>query len=257
MIRLFYWLYELQLRHAIQRRPLPRHVGIILDGNRRFAREHGYDDPRTAYQLGAEKLDEVLSWCIALGVNAVTLWVLSIENMQRSPAEVAAILAVVERKIATLSDAPSTHHRRIRIKAAGRLDMLPPETMRVLQQATAKTAANDALTVTIAIAYGGREEIVDAVRGYIRSELARGIDVETVLKAMSPSSLDRHLYTAGLPDPDLIIRTSGELRLSGFLLWQSAQSEFYFSDVNWPEFRKIDFLRAIRAYQGRQRRFGR
>jgi len=256
MIRMLYWFYELQLRRDIERRPLPHHVGIILDGNRRFAHERGYEDPGRVYQLGADKLDDVLSWCIELGIPTVTLWVLSIDNMRRSQDEVAAILAAVEQKIASLSDAPATHQRGIAIRAVGRLDLLPPETVRILREAGQRTAANDALTVIIAIAYGGREEIVDAVRSYIRAELGRGADVDKALEAMNPANLDRHLYTAGLPDPDLIIRTSGEFRLSGFLLWQSARSEFYFSDVNWPEFRKIDFLRAIRAYQGRQRRFG-
>ncbi|TPK54876.1 di-trans,poly-cis-decaprenylcistransferase [Mesorhizobium sp. B2-4-19] len=251
-----YWLYEIRLRRQIRAHPSPSHVGIILDGNRRFARRSGYTNPRAAYDLGAEKLDDVLAWCIELGIRAVTLWVFSIDNLQRPAEEVSAILAAVERKISALADDPLIQQRCIRLKAAGRLDLLPPSTVRVLQTAAEKTAGNDVLTVTIAIAYGGREEIVDAVRSLIRHKMQQGIELDTMLATISPKDIDEHLYTVGLPDPDLIIRTSGEIRMSGFLLWQSARSEFYFSDVDWPEFRKVDFLRAVRAFQQRHRRFG-
>lgn len=256
-MRLLYWLYEFRLCRQIRARPVPGHVGIILDGNRRFARQRGYADPRMAYDRGADKLDDVLAWCIELGIRAVTLWVCSIDNLRRPPEQVAAVLAAVEAKIAALADDPAIRQRRIRLKAAGRLDLLPPSTARVLEEAVDKTAGNDALTLIIAIAYGGREEIVDAVRSLIRQKLRKGIELEAVLETISPADIDGHLYTAGVPEPDLIVRTSGELRLSGFLLWQSARSELYFSDVNWPAFRKVDFLRAVRAFQQRQRRFGR
>ncbi|MDX8478911.1 polyprenyl diphosphate synthase [Mesorhizobium sp. VK24D] len=256
MMRLLYWLYERLLRHQVRQHPAPHHVGIILDGNRRFARERGYSDPRAAYELGAEKLDDVLAWCIDLEIRAVTLWVFSIDNMRRPPAEVSAIMAAVEKKIAALAEDPSILSRGVRLRAAGRLDLLPVSTADVIREATERTAGNEALTVTIAIAYGGREEIVDAVRNLVRQKRQQGVDLDTILDELSPAAIDEYLYTAGLPDLDLIIRTSGEVRLSGFLLWQSASSELYFSDVNWPEFRKLDFLRAVRAYQRRRRRFG-
>jgi len=257
MLRLLYRLYERRLRQKVRAQAVPRHIGIILDGNRRFARKHGFVDPRRAYDLGADKLDDVLAWCIDIGIPAVTLWVCSIDNLRRSPGEVSGIFAAVEAKIAGLARDPSIHSRRIRLKAVGRLDLLPTSTAAAIRRAEEATGRYDALTVTIAIAYGGREEIADAVRELIRDKMRQGASFETIVEAITPTAIDEHLYTAGLPDPDLLIRTSGEIRLSGFLLWQSAQSEFYFSDVNWPEFRKIDFLRAVRSFQQRTRRFGR
>jgi short-chain Z-isoprenyl diphosphate synthase len=257
MLRLLYWLYESRLRRQIRRRSVPRHVGIILDGNRRHARKHGLADPRAAYDLGADKLDDVLAWCSDLAIPAVTLWVCSIDNLKRSQTEVTGILAAVEAKISALAKDPAIHRRRVRVRAVGRLDLLPPSLVTVLREAEQATADHDALKLTIAIAYGGREEIADAVRDLVRGRVREGEDLEAIVEEITPSAIDKHLYTVGLPDLDLIIRTSGEIRLSGFLLWQSANSEFYFSDVNWPEFRKIDFLRALRSFQERSRRFGR
>jgi short-chain Z-isoprenyl diphosphate synthase len=256
MLRLIYRLYEFRLRRQIDARPVPGHVGIILDGNRRYARQRGFSDPSKAYDLGAEKLDDVLIWCTELRIPAVTLWVCSIDNLRRPWAEVSGILAAVEAKIGGLAQDPAIHRRRIRVKAAGRLELLPPSTVAAIRRAEEATTGYGALTLTIAIAYGGREEIADAVRDLVRDKARHGADFNAIVEEITPSAIDKHLYTAGLPDPDLIIRTSGEIRLSGFLLWQSAHSEFYFSDVNWPEFRKIDFLRAVRAFQQRRRRFG-
>jgi short-chain Z-isoprenyl diphosphate synthase len=213
-------------------------------------------DPRSAYDLGAEKLDHVLAWCSDLSIPAVTLWVCSIDNLRRPRAEVSGILSAIEAKIGALVKDPSIHNRRVRVKAVGRLDLLPASIVAVLRKAEEATAGNDALMLTIAIAYGGREEIADAVRDLVRDRIKCGAGLEAIAEEITPSAIESYLYTAGLPDPDLIIRTSGEIRLSGFLLWQSAHSEFYFSDVNWPEFRKVDFLRAVRAFQERSRRFG-
>jgi short-chain Z-isoprenyl diphosphate synthase len=257
MLRLLYWLYESRLRRQIRRHQVPRHVGIILDGNRRHARKHGLANPRAAYDLGADKLDDVLAWCSDLAIPAVTLWVCSIDNLKRPQTEVAGILAAVEAKISALAKDPAIHRRRVRVRAVGRLDLLPPSLVTVLREAEQATGGHDALKLTIAIAYGGREEIADAVRDLVRARVREGEDLEAIVEKITPSAIDEHLYTVGLPDLDLIIRTSGEIRLSGFLLWQSANSEFYFSDVNWPEFRKIDFLRALRSFQERSRRFGR
>jgi short-chain Z-isoprenyl diphosphate synthase len=257
MLPLLYWLYESRLRRQIRTRPVPRHVGIILDGNRRYARKHGLVDPRAAYDLGAGKLDDVLFWCSDLAIPAVTLWVSSIDNLRRPQAEVSGILAAVEAKISALSQDPATRRRRLRFKAVGHLDLLPSSTVSVLRAAEQATASNDGLILTIAIAYGGREEIADAVRNLVRDRRRQGVDLDAIVEDITPGAIDRYLYTVGLPDLDLIIRTSGEIRLSGFLLWQSAHSELYFSDVNWPEFRKVDFLRAIRSFQQRSRRFGR
>jgi short-chain Z-isoprenyl diphosphate synthase len=257
MLRLLYWLYESRLVRQIHTHPVPRHVGIILDGNRRYARRHGLADSRLAYDLGAEKLDDVLAWCSDLAIPAVTLWVCSIDNLKRPRTEVAGILAAVEAKISDLAKDPAIHRRRVRVKAVGRLDLLPTSILAAIRETEEATAAHDTLMLTIAIAYGGREEIADAVRDLLRDKIRRGADLDAIVGEITPSAIDNHLYTVGLPDPDLIIRTSGEIRLSGFLLWQSAHSEFYFSDVNWPEFRRVDFLRAIRSFQQRSRRFGR
>ena len=255
--RFAYWVYEHWLLRELREGPMPRHVGIILDGNRRHARRRGVGDPREIYQFGANKLDDALDWCAELGIGAVTLWVFSTENAKRSPTEVSGILTAIETKIAALTHDPFTHQKRIRVRAIGRLDILPDTLVAAIRAAEAATANYDSMTLTIATAYGGREEIVDAVGRFLRTQEKQGASLSDVIDKMTSDDIGRHLYAADLPDPDLIIRTSGEIRLSGFLLWQSVHSEFYFTDVLWPAFRKIDFLRAIRAYQGRNRRFGR
>jgi short-chain Z-isoprenyl diphosphate synthase len=256
MWNFLYQCYEHRLRRQIGAARLPEHVGLILDGNRRYAREQGFPDPSQAYQMGAQKLDDVLMWCNDLGIPAVTLWVCSTENLKRSDAEISMILKAVEAKIGALAQDPWIHQRRVRVKAAGRLGLLPLSTVAVIRKAEEATANYDAMILTIAVAYGGREEIVDAVRDLIRAKARDGLGLDELAEQITPAAIDQYLYTVGLPDPDLIIRTSGEVRLSGFLLWQSVQSEFYFTDVYWPEFRKVDFLRAIRTFQQRTRRFG-
>lgn len=235
---------------------MPHHVGIILDGNRRHGRQRGLSDPREIYRRGAEKLDDILDWCAELSIPALTLWVFSTENLKRSAAEVSGILAAIESKITALAHDPSTHRKCIRVKAIGRLDILPESVVAAIRAAEAATASYDLMTLTIAVGYGGREEIADAVRDLLRKQAEQGASLSDIVERITPEAIARHLYAANLPDPDLIIRTSGEIRLSGFLLWQSVHSEFYFTDVLWPAFRKIDFLRAIRAYQDRHRRFG-
>ena len=178
--------------------------------------------------------------------------VCSSENLKRPQAEVSEILGAVEAKIAALAEDPRIHQRRVRVKAAGRLSLLPLSAVAVIRMAEEATAGYDAMTLTIAVAYGGREEIADAVRDLIRAKVRDGLGVDELAEHITPASIDQYLYTVGLPDPDLIIRTSGEVRLSGFLLWQSVHSEFYFTDVYWPEFRKVDFLpRFARSNRGR------
>ena len=254
--RLIYGFYEGRLSKEVVRGRVPRHLAIILDGNRRFARTNRISDPRTIYATGAQKLDEVLDWCHELGVSAVTLWVCSTDNLNRGTEELAAIHSAIADKITDLATDPKVHERGICVRAAGRLELLPDPVMQAIKLAESATREYRAMTLTIAVAYGGREEIVDALRSLLEECAGRRMAMEEIIAHISPLAVGRHLYSADLPDPDLIIRTSGELRLSGFLLWQSAYSEFYFTDVNWPAFRKIDFLRAIRAYQQRQRRYG-
>jgi short-chain Z-isoprenyl diphosphate synthase len=257
LMRPVYALYGRRLLAQVLQRPPPRHVGIILDGNRRFGRLSGVLDPLLVYERGALKLDDLLDWCGELSIPAVTLWVCSTDNLARQPQEVAGILSALEAKLRALVGDPQIHRRRVRVQAIGRLDLLPDSTVAAIRAAEAATAGYDTMVLSIAVAYGGREEIVDAVREMLSEAMREGAELPEIIEAVCPERIDRHLYLAGAPEPDLIIRTSGELRLSGFLLWQSAYSEFYFCDVLWPAFRKIDFLRAVRAFQQRRRRYGR
>jgi short-chain Z-isoprenyl diphosphate synthase len=251
-----YRAYERRLLAQLQGGVLPRHVGIILDGNRRFGRRQRIADPRELYRIGAEKLDDVLDWCSSLGIPAITLWVCSTKNLERPADEVSGILAAIQEKVLALADDPFVKQRGVRVRAAGRLELLPASTRAAIETAEQATKDHDAIILTIAVAYDGRAELVDALRSILRSKLANSQDPAAAIDELSAETITQHLYLPDLPDPDLIIRTSGELRLSGFLLWQSAYSEFYFTEIDWPDFRRIDFLRAVRAYQNRQRRFG-
>lgn len=251
-----YALYQRRLMRQVCAHPPPRHVGLILDGNRRWGQLWGVADPAAVYTLGAQKLDAVLDWCGELSIPAVTLWVCSPDNLHRAPDEVAGILAAVEHKLRSLAVDPQIHRRRVRVQAIGQTASLPPNLREAIRAAEEATAGYDAMVLTIAVAYGGREEIVDSVRALLQCAASHGETLADVVASITPEAISRHLYLPA-PEPDLIIRTSGELRLSGFLLWQSAYSEFYFTDVLWPALRKIDFLRAVRAFQQRKRRFGR
>ncbi len=256
LLRPLYYLYERRLLKEIHQAAIPHHIGIILDGNRRFGRRAGLQDPREIYDLGAHKLDEVLDWCGELGIACVTLWVCSTENLRRAPGEISGILAALEAKVRALAEDPNIHRREIRVRATGKLELLPDDFVATIRRAEAATVNYSAVNLTIAVAYGGREEIADAVRLLLTEKTGDGQSLEEIAAQVTPETIGRYLYAPDLPDPDLIIRTSGEIRLSGFLLWQSAYSEFYFSDVHWPAFRRVDFLRAVRAYQQRQRRMG-
>ena len=252
-----YRLYERRLLSQVGCHPMPRHIGLILDGNRRYGRQHNLTDPREIYAAGAEKLDDLLSWCADLTIPAITLWVLSTDNFDRRPEEVSGILAAVEAKLTMLAHDPRIHRRKVRVRAVGRLELLPKSTLAAVRAAEAATGDYDDMQLTIAAAYGGRQEITDAVQAFLRDQQHHGRALAEAVELVTPEAISRFLYAPDLPDPDLIIRTSGEIRLSGFLLWQSAYSEFYFTDVFWPAFRKVDFLRAVRAFQQRRRRFGR
>ena len=253
---LLYRVYERQLLNDVRRRPIPRHVGLIQDGNRRYAREAGLSEPSEGYLLASLKTEEVLAWCAALGIPVVTLWWLSTENLTREPDEVATILRVIEKKMAEWMQGGFVQQLRIRVRPIGKLELLPASTLQALRGIDSTTQHHDRMLVNVGVGYGGRQEIVDAVRRYLQERFMRRDSPEEILRALTPEALDKFLYTCDCPDPDLIIRTSGEVRLSGFMLWQSAYSEFYFCDAYWPAFRKIDFLRAIRSYQRRERRFG-
>jgi short-chain Z-isoprenyl diphosphate synthase len=253
--RLLYYSYGKLLEREVMKYRPPVHIGLILDGNRRYAKEMGFEDVTMGHKAGAHKLDDVLKWCVELGIKIITIWVLSTDNTQRDEGEVAALLKVIEEKINDLSKNPIVRKNGIQIKALGNLDILPEELQRAIRKSELSTKDNRNHILNIALGYGGREEIVDAVKKVIREK--KTYSPEQLADNISVDDITSHLYTYGIPDPDLIIRTSGEIRLSGFLLWQSAYSEFYFCDALWPVFRKIDFLRAIRSYQQRNRRFGR
>lgn len=251
-----YRVYEQRLLDEVLRRPVPRHVGLIQDGHRRYAREWGLPSLMEGYRRGAAKAEEVLTWCADLGIPLVTLWWLSTENLRRHPEEVAPVLEVIEGKMTEWAQEGLADRLGMRIRPIGKLGLLPPSVTRALQFAESATQQHDRMLLNVGVGYGGRQEIVDAAQGYLRNCFQRQASAEEILEGLTPDALGQYLYTHDCPDPDLIIRTSGEVRLSGFLLWQSAYSEFYFCDAYWPAFRKIDLLRAIRSYQYRQRRFG-
>ncbi len=252
-----YRLYERRLEADLRGGALPRHVGVILDGNRRFARARGLDTVADGHRLGAEKIHELLDWCHDLAIPYVTLWMLSTENLSRDEQEVGDLVEIIAGTIRRIASDPRNRARGVRITAVGALDVLPDQLRRALKDAESETVDGTELHVQVAVGYGGRQEITDALRGLLEERQALGHTLEEVLGDLSPDAIAGHLYTSGTPDPDLIIRTSGEIRLSGFLLWQSVHSEFYFCDAYWPEFRRTDFLRALRAFASRQRRFGR
>jgi len=250
-----YQIYERRLGAQVAAAPKPRHVGIILDGNRRHARANGLN-PEAAYAKGAAKLDDILAWSAELGIPMVTLWVFSPGNLSRPEAEIGSIFGALEAKMRQLVDDPHIHSRGVRVTAIGRRETLPASLLAAIGAAEAATRDNTQLTITLAVGYGGREEITDAVRAMILARAAEGLSAAQAAAAVTPDAIRRHLYVADMPDPDLIIRTSGEIRLSGFLLWQSVHSELFFCDLNWPAFRRIDYLRAVRSFQLRDRRFG-
>lgn len=257
LLRPLYRLYSVFLFKQVLRGPIPRHVGLILDGNRRYGRLQGLKDTQAAYSAGAAKLDELLDWCVDLGIPAITLWVFSTDNFSRPSEELNGLMAVTEAKLKALVADPRIHQRRVRVRAVGRVDLLPPSTVAAVRAAEAATQDYGDVELTFAAAYGGREEITDAVKALLNQELHSGKSAAEIVEAITPEAIGRYLYSPHLPEPDLIIRTSGEIRLSGFMLWQSVYSEFYFTDIFWPAFRRIDFLRAVRAFQQRDRRFGR
>lgn len=251
MRELLYRLYERRLAAGLGVRP--QHVALILDGNRRFARERGLAGPQDGYRFGAAKIHELLDWCHELGIPHVTLWMLSTDNLQRESDELTGLVEIISDTVDRIASSPLG----MKISPVGAIDNLPDVLRKTLKRAEDVTADATGIHVQVAVGYGGRQEIVDALQGLLTARLERGDDLATVVDDLSLDEVERHLYTTGTPDPDLIIRTSGEIRLSGFLLWQSVHSEFHFCDAYWPEFRKTDFLRALRDYASRQRRFGR
>ncbi|MFW5469182.1 isoprenyl transferase [Knoellia sp. CPCC 206435] len=245
-----YTAYERRLAKQLGPESVPRHVGVMLDGNRRWARARGAGASE-GHQAGADNIANLLGWCEDVGVEVVTLWLLSTDNLGREESELRPLLAIIERAVDALADTG-----RWRLHPVGALSLLPEATRQRLEAAASRTAGVDRMLVNIAVGYGGRREIADAVRSLLLEHADRGTTIEELAEVLDVEHIAEHLYTKGQPDPDLVIRTSGEQRLGGFLLWQSAHSEFYFCEAYWPDFRKVDFLRALRAYGERHRRFG-
>lgn len=245
-----YPLYERRLIRQLADVDAPQHVGVILDGNRRWARSAGSTSAE-GHRAGARKIIDLLGWCESARVKHVTLWLLSTDNLDRPASELEPLLEIIKETVSALAET-----KRWRMHTFGALDLLPIDLAQLLLYAEEMTKNVDGIDVNVAVGYGGRREISDAVRSLLREHAAEGRSLTEITELLSPEKIAEHLYTAGQPDPDLVIRTSGEQRLSGFLLWQSAHSEFYFCDAYWPDFRRVDFLRALRSYAARHRRFG-
>ena len=251
MRRVLYPAYESRVVKSLPSDRIPQHVGVMLDGNRRWAKAVGANTAE-GYQAGADNIRPLLGGCEEVGVAVVTLWLLSSDNLTNRPAEeLTGLLGIIEGAVESLAATG-----RWRIHPVGALDLLPAETAARLKAAEEATRHNAGILVNVAVGYGGRREIADAVRALLIDHAARGTSLEELADVIDVEHISEHLYTKGQPDPDLVIRTSGEQRLGGFLLWQSANSEFYFCEALWPDFRRVDFLRAIRAYAERERRFG-
>jgi short-chain Z-isoprenyl diphosphate synthase len=250
-----YALYVRRLRAQLSGRALPEHIGVVIDGNRRWARDQGHADPSVGHRYGAEHIGNLLSWCETAGIPHVTIFLCSTENLvRRGDEEVAHLMQVTEDVLANRLAEPGG---RWQVHLAGLLDLLPDSTAYALKGAV--EATKDCTTgnhITLAVGYGGRQEVVEAVRSLLESEAEAGNDLDGLAETLSADDITRHLFTVGQPDPDLIIRTSGEQRMSNFLLWQSAYSELYFCEAYWPAFREVDFLRALRSYTDRHRRHG-
>lgn len=251
-----YWLYEGRLERSVQRGALPKHIGLIMDGNRRFARSVGLD-VAAGHDYGAGKAREVLEWCFDLGIRHVTLWGFSSDNRGRDGSEVSHLHSLFARQARAMIEDPKIHKNRVRVRVIGDVRDFPEDVQAALHEVEAATAGYGERQLNVAIGYGGREEIVAAVQNLVREQGAGAGSLGELAEKITVGEIERHLYTAGSPDPDFIIRTSGEVRLSGFLLWQAAYSEYYFCDAFWPSFRRVDFLRALRSFQARERRFGR
>ncbi|KIF68196.1 UDP pyrophosphate synthase [Streptomyces sp. AcH 505] len=247
---LVYGLYARRVEGRLDHAQVPKHIGVILDGNRRWAKASG-GTAEQGHKAGASKILELLGWCSETNVEVVTLWMLSTDNFDRPERELIPLLGIIEDAVHDIAA-----DGRWRVHHVGTLDLLPAHTQNVLKEAEQDTVGNKGILVNVAVGYGGRQEIADAVRSLLMEHAGKGTSLEDLSEIVDTDLISSHLYTRGQPDPDLVIRTSGEQRLSGFMLWQSAHSEYYFCEVFWPAFRKVDFLRALRDYAARHRRYG-
>ena len=253
---IIYPLYERRLFKKLDFAQTPNHIGVILDGNRRWSKANPAADGNTStsrgHRAGAEKIVELLDWCEESEVEVLTIWLLSNQNLSRPPEELEPLLQIIEDTVNDLA-----RRGRWEIRPVGSMELLPKNMVNRLNDVAEKTRGIKGVLINVAIGYGGRSEITDAVKSLLNEHAGSGKALAEIADSITVDEISRHLYTAGLPDPDLVIRTSGEQRLGGFLLWQSAHSEFYFCEAYWQDFRRVDFLRALRAYSQRNRRYGR
>src|ERR1700754_1670597 len=250
-----YRLYEMRLLQGLSssKAELPRHIAVLCDGNRRWAREVGHDDVSYGYRMGAHKIAEMLRWCQEIGIEMATVYLLSTENLQRDADELASLIEIITDVVEEIC-APANQWS---VRTVGDLELIGEEAARRLRDAVESTNGNGSgFHVNLAVGYGGRADVEGRVRALLGKELANGATGDQLIEAITVDAISENLYTSGQPDPDLVIRTSGEQRLSGFLLWQSACSEMWFTEAYWPEFRRVDFLRALRDYTARHRRYG-
>ncbi|TLS45104.1 isoprenyl transferase [Streptomyces montanus] len=248
--RLLVRFYARRVEGHLDHDQVPKHIGVIMDGNRRWAKAAG-STAAQGHRAGADKIEEFLGWCSETDVEVVTLWLLSTDNFDRPQEELVPLLGIIEGVVRTLAA-----DGRWRVHHVGTPDLLPSQMQTALKEAEESTAHVDGILVNVAIGYGGRQEIAHAVRSMLLDHADKGTSMEELAENVDIDMIGKHLYTSDQPDPDLVIRTSGEQRLSGFMLWQTAHSEYYFCEVFWPAFRKVDFLRALRDYAARHRRYG-
>lgn len=246
---LLHRVYERRLAHTLEPDLLPRHIGVIIDGNRRWAKASGASTAE-GHRQGAAKITEFLTWCEEMSIPLVTVWMLSTDNLSRPPEELRTLHGIIAEAVEEYTAAGYA------VRIAGSTHLLPDDVHARIRAVIDAAEPRRSLVVNLAIGYGGRQEIVDAVREIVRAGGAEGLDIEQIAESVSIEAISEHLYTRGQPDPDLIIRTSGEQRMSGFLLWQSVHSEYWFCETYWPGFRRTDFLRALREFSRRDRRFG-
>lgn len=252
LLKPLYTVYEWYISRNLRPENMPRHVALIMDGNRRYSKIQGNMNSIEGHKRGVNTLEKVLDWCIDLGIEIVTVYAFSIENFKRPPEEVEGLMKLFKYNFESIAQNKRIHKNEVKLKAVGKLELLPDDVREAIRVAEESTSKYNKRQVNIAIGYDGRLEIVDAMQKIADQVKDGKLDPDDIDEKV----IDENLYTAGLADPNLIIRTSGEERLSGFLLWQSSYSELYFCDSLWPQLRKVDFLRALRDYQQRERRFG-
>ncbi|WP_458456781.1 polyprenyl diphosphate synthase [Methanobrevibacter sp.] len=249
---ILYRIYEWYISRDLVPEKMPKHVAIIMDGNRRFSKLQGNVDVLKGHEVGVDTLEKVLDWSIDLGIEIITAYAFSTENFNRSKHEVDGLMELFFINFKKLVNDDRIHENEVRVKVVGRTELLPDKVKEAIKEAEEATANYNKRFLNLAIGYDGRLEIIDSFKKIIKDVQDGKITIDDVNEEL----VSENLYTAGVDDPNLIIRTSGEERLSGFLLWQSSYSELYFCETLWPELRKVDFIRAIRSYQARDRRFG-